>query len=373
MVKCSTATLGKHDKKLKNEKASLSDETVDERGLVKEKIKWKDITKEHASYCVASKDIKQFSGNVLGYVTPWNNHGYDTAKIFGGKFEFISPVWLQIHRKPGGQFTMGGAHDIDKGWMKDVKKDRHTKILPRILFEKWTSNDYRALFTDEDVVEDCISFILNFLKKNKFDGMVLEIWSSLGGTNRNELIHFINHVADFFHDAKKTFILVLPPPIYAGNNPGLISKANFDDFSDKIDGFSLMTYDYSSVINPGPNAPIDWVRKCVEILVPDDSGLRKKVLLGLNFYGYRYSNMGEVEAIVGSTYMETLKLKKPKLVWHEDHKEHSMIVKKDIGNDNVWFPSLKSIQERLDLARELNTGISIWEIGQGLDYFFDLL
>ena len=29
-------------------------------------------------------------------MTPWNNHGYDVAKIFGGKFSLISPVWLQV-------------------------------------------------------------------------------------------------------------------------------------------------------------------------------------------------------------------------------------------------------------------------------------
>ena len=26
-----------------------------------------------------------------GFVTPWNNHGYDVAKIFGAKFNYISP------------------------------------------------------------------------------------------------------------------------------------------------------------------------------------------------------------------------------------------------------------------------------------------
>ena len=30
----------------------------------------------------------------------WNNHGYNIAKIFANKFEFVSPVWLQVKPTP---------------------------------------------------------------------------------------------------------------------------------------------------------------------------------------------------------------------------------------------------------------------------------
>merc|ERR1711874_80576 len=81
--------------------------------------------------------------------------------------------------------------------------------------------------------------------------------------------------------AGKLFIVVIPPPLHHNDVKGMIEEEDLDRMSDSVDYFSLMTYDYSSPQRPGPNSPINWVRKCVETLDPH-SYHRSQILLGLN-------------------------------------------------------------------------------------------
>lgn len=108
------------------------DRNVFERGLVDDDEPLiKDILVESGAYYKNTKD-RHFNGTILGYVTPWNNHGYDVAKIWASKFDLISPVWLQIIRLGDLSYEVRGIHDIDKGWVDDVRNSGEGKTKSKV-------------------------------------------------------------------------------------------------------------------------------------------------------------------------------------------------------------------------------------------------
>jgi len=347
--------------------------SVYDRNLVESEPLASDIVAEAHTYYRDTR-LKNFNGTVLGYVTPWNSHGYDVAKICGPKLNIISPVWLQILRKGDQRYEITGTHDVDKGWMKDVRESgKITKFFPRILFEHFTDKDYSRLLTYKDEINAASQIIIETSRKYNFDGVVLELWSQLSQRVDDEhLINLVKAMAQQLKAAGVGCILVIPP---SQRGPDLFNANHFEKLWEDLTAFSLMTYDFSSYQRPGANAPLYWMKRVVEHICHKTDRLtekRAKILLGLNFYGYDFTPEGG-EAVVGEKYLGLLKNVKGRLKLDEKDQENYFEVKTATGKHLVFFPSLYSIQQRIDLARELGVNLAIWEIGQGLDYFYDLL
>ncbi|XP_064226345.1 chitinase domain-containing protein 1 isoform X2 [Aotus nancymaae] len=284
------------------EKSQFSDKPVQDRGLVVTDLKAEDVVLEHRSYCSAKARDRHFAGDVLGYVTPWNSHGYDVTKVFASKFTQISPVWLQLKRRGREMFEVTGLHDVDQGWMRAIRK--HAKglhIVPRLLFEDWTYDDFRNVLDSEDEIEELSKTVVQVAKNQHFDGFVVEVWNQLLSQKRVGLIHMLTHLTEALQQARLLTILVIPPAITPGTDQlGMFTHKEFEQLAPVLDGFSLMTYDYSTAHQPGPNAPLSWVRACVQVLDPK-SKWRSKILLGLNFYGMDYATSKDSrEPIVGA-------------------------------------------------------------------------
>jgi len=288
--------------------------TVYERGLVTTDLKHPhEVIRNHAGYG-QDTSLRNFDGHVLGYITPWNGGGYDVAKTFGSKLSSISPVWLQIvpqtdgngednHQKP---YSVMGTHDIDKKWMQEVRKKagHPLQIIPRVLFDKWTGEDYMKLFSQPWRSEAIAKLITSTITKYGFEGVVLEVWSQLGGQAKQQISDVIETIGKTVKAKGKVFVLVIPPPVYAGDVTGMFDAQDMDNLANHVDYFSLMTYDYSNPQRPGPNSPMEWVRKCIDRLDPNEFH-RDKILLGLNFYGYDFTASGG-GPILGRDFVQLL-------------------------------------------------------------------
>ncbi|KAI3636176.1 hypothetical protein MIR68_005528 [Amoeboaphelidium protococcarum] len=325
---------------------------------------------------------------VLAYVTPWNSHGYDVAVKFRSKFDIISPVWFRIRPRNGGGYDINGEHDVDSQWIQRVKYGNNqstlkssvdgshkVEIMPRFRLELQSQTDAINLLKATDnpyLVKSLLKSIVKLCNKNNFDGMVLEI------DLPQYFVGVIKLISKHLRKNALELILVIPPSTRFKSSPGQqsqqimpFSSVHFSQLLNDVSYFSLMTYDYSGSGLPGPNAPLSWISDEVALLCGDLSesttwNACNKILVGMNMYGYLFDpNSSEQQrAVIGTQFIDELKTSSSQYAAYWDEKIEECRFEDSIQGT--------SIRKRLEFVSRSKTGVSLWEIGQGLDCFYDI-
>ncbi|XP_010266473.1 PREDICTED: chitinase domain-containing protein 1 [Nelumbo nucifera] len=363
--------------------------SVYDRGLVRTNVNYQEILAENLKVS-ENTSYRHFKYPVLAYVTPWNSKGYELAKRFNSKLTHISPVWYDL-KSEGTQLVLEGRHNADLGWISELRVNRHALVLPRFVLEAFP----KELLRKKKQWNKAIDLIVTECKEMGYDGIVLESWSRWAAYGvlhdpdmRSKALQFIKKLGQELHSVSSDrnpeyhlqLVYVIGPPHSENLQEHDFGPDDLQNLSNAVDGFSLMTYDFSGPYNPGPNAPLSWIRSTLKLLIgatgTSEKGLAHKIFLGINFYGNDFvlSEGSGGGAITGREYMSLLEKHRPMLRWEDNSDEHLFIYTDNRGiRHAVFYPSLKSISLRLEEAHAWGAGISIWEIGQGLDYFFDLL
>ncbi|EJD75984.1 hypothetical protein LOAG_16981 [Loa loa] len=145
-------------------------------------------------------------------------------------------------------------------------------------------------------------------------------------------------------------------------------KAELARIINDVDFVNVMTYDYNSNHFVGVS-PFEWVQHNLEYILSEPSISSSKLLMGLNFYGYA-SQRATIKAVIGKDFIKYIAAQPGALFWNSITKEHFL---KTEDKDFCVYPTVASLQIRLDLANHFNVGVGIWELGQGLNYFTCLL
>lgn len=109
--------------------------------------------------------------------------------------------------------------------------------------------------------------------------------------SKNQALQFIKKLGQAMHSNERSLqlVYVIGPPHSDRLQEYDFGPRDLQSLSDAVDGYSLMTYDFSNPQNPGPNAPLKWIRSTMQLLLPDGSqNLAHKIFLGINFYGNDY-------------------------------------------------------------------------------------
>lgn len=117
-----------------------------------------------------------------------------------------------------------------------------------------------------------------------------------------QALQFVKQLGDALHSVssentsgqKLQLVYVIGPPSSEKLQAHDFGPKDLETLSEAVDGFSLMTYDFSNPHNPGPNAPLKWIQIILQILLGGASAnsaqnIAPKIFLGINFYGNDFS------------------------------------------------------------------------------------
>jgi spore germination protein YaaH len=201
----------------------------------------------------------------------------------------VSPFWFSA--KGATEIALDGSTTAEQGpAMINAIRAQGAKLLPSIV-DGMPKGGMAALLADPAARTAHVGAIVTLVQQNGYDGIDIDYEGfafvddrATWETTRPNWVAFIDELATALH-ADGKLLTVSIPPIYDGERTGDSGYWVYDyaAMGESVDRIRIMAYDYS-VSEPGPIAPLDWVRSVIRAakkVVADDT----KLVLGVPLYG----------------------------------------------------------------------------------------
>ena len=309
----------------------------------------------------------------------------ETVARDGSMFQEISPFWFEARGATDVQFS-GRLNAERIAPFMEAARATGARIVPAVV-DVMDEGGMAAVLADPTRRAAHVETLLELARTWEVDGLDIDYerfafrdsrttWEA----TRPNWIAFITELADGLH-ASGRILTVAVPPIYDTERTPQSGYWVYDyaSMGEVVDRIRIMAYDYSTS-EPGPIAPIDWVRVAVRAAkeaVDDDT----KIVLGIPLYGRNWviSTSGECPDDAPGTVDPNLR-EIDELVakygavpmYDELTGDETFTYQRPVSDSQascvqtrrVHYVSTKGARARVDIARQERIGgVAFWAIG----------
>lgn len=306
------------------------------------------------------------------WITPWNTEQLmENSPIYSS----LSAFWLTVEA--------GGASFKEKGdwkiWDEFLTKNKRGG-QKTFLTVSGNPDDILLVLSNPVLQDQHIQKLLEIVQQHSFSGVDVN-YEGLGRENRTNFSYFISKLTEKFHAHGKLVAVTVESRV-ANQVP-----MDWRIIGQLADEVRLMIYDYhaSQTQQPGPVAPLGWVKEVIEYA--DQLIETEKLVIGLGNYGYDWVQPEpDIENWqgVGISFDQAVALAKEKAVpiirvsgiddrGYDIGSIPTFSYKDEQGKEHsVWFEDEASLRAKVNLVSQYyNRGIIFWSVGLGDKKFWE--
>ena len=317
-----------------------------------------------------------------------------------GSMREISPFWFKVTGVARIETYATAPIDLVEKFLANT---RNARIVPSLV-DRLPAGQMAAILADPDTRRRHIETIVSFARDGKYDGIDLnyEQFAFADGrdtweTTRPNWVSFVTELAEELHGDGRTLTVSIPG-VY---DDGRTAESgywvyDYEGIIDHVDHIRIMAYDYS-VEEPGPIAPLDYVRRVIKGAL-EATGQPEKLVLGIPTYGRNWvlstrgtcppPNWSKDITVPGTTTVtarsvdDLIEKRNAAPVYDESAAEWSFSYELEISDGSttcvqsrrVHYVDATGVRARMDLAKKAGFGgVAIWALGFENDAVWDAI
>lgn len=274
----------------------------------------------------------------------------------------ISPSFFVLKKLGKGEIIDKADGGVGKEYVNWAKQNNY-KVWPMVANDSMIETTSEIL-NDYNLRQEVIESILNYVDAYDLDGINID-FENMYKNDKDMFSRFIIELYPRLKSVNATLSVDVTAP-----DGGETWSQCFDRnvIADNSDYLVFMAYDQTpaSSTKAGTTAGYNWVKTNLDKFLGQEGVAKEKLILGIPFYTRLWT-----EDASGKVKTETVNMKDVdttipvdvQKTWLSDVRQNYVEYTQDGNTKKMWIEDLKSIGEKLNLAKDYSVaGVAFWEL-----------